>query len=139
MQYTKKVLDHFKNPRNQGGIKNPDAVGEVGNPVCGDMMKIYLKVSKDKKGQEIIKDIKFETLGCGAAIAVSSILTELAKGKTLDQASKISKDKIVKELGGLPPAKIHCSMLAQDGLRKAIALYRGEKFEEHDVHGNHAC
>jgi len=119
MQYTKKVLAHFQAPHNQGVIKNADAVGQVGNPVCGDVMKIYLKIKADK-----IKDIKFETLGCAAAIAVSSALTDLAKGKTLKQALKITKDKIVKDLGGLPPAKVHCSMLGVEALHQAIAKYQ---------------
>lgn len=123
-------MDHFKNPRNQGEIKNPDGVGEVGNPVCGDLMKIYIKVGKNKKGQEIIKDIKFQTLGCGSAIASSSMLTELAKGKTLDDALKISREEIAEKLGGMPKEKIHCSVLAAAGLKKAVANYRGEKFEE---------
>ncbi len=130
MQYSKIVLDHFKNPRNQGEIKDADAVAEVGNPVCGDMMKIYIKVGRNEQEQEVIEDIKFQTLGCGAAIAASSMLTEMAKGLTLDEAKKISREDIVKELGGLPKVKIHCSVLAQEGLKKAIAQYRGEPFEE---------
>ena len=129
MQYSDIVLDHFKNPRNQGELERADAIGEVGNPVCGDMMKIYIKVGKNTQGKEIIKDIKFQTLGCGAAIAASSMLTELAKGKTLADAKKISREDIVKELGGLPKVKIHCSVLAQDGLKKAIAQYLGEEYE----------
>ena len=123
--YTEKVLDHFKNPRNQGVIKNADAVGQEGNPTCGDVMKIYLKIEKNKKSEDFIKDIKFETLGCAAAIAVSSALTEVAKGKTLDEAMKITKDKVVKELGGLPAPKIHCSMLGVEALQSAIEKYRG--------------
>ena len=119
MQYTQKVIDHFKNPHNQGVIKNADAVGEAGNPVCGDVMKIYLKVKND-----IIADVKFETLGCAAAIAVSSSLTDLVKGKTLDEASAITKDRIVEDLGGLPPVKIHCSMLGVEALHEAIEKYR---------------
>lgn len=121
MSYSKKVIDHFKNPHNQGVIKDADAVGKVGNPVCGDVMKIYLKI-KDNK----IKDIKFETLGCAAAIAVSSALTQMAKGKTLGQALKITKDKIVKNLGGLPLIKIHCSMLGVEALHKAIKNYKSD-------------
>ncbi|MDD4271941.1 MAG: iron-sulfur cluster assembly scaffold protein, partial [Patescibacteria group bacterium] len=105
MQYSKKVIEHFKNPHNQGRIKNADAIGQVGNPSCGDVMKIYLKIGKNKKGVDAIKDIKFETLGCAAAISVSSALTDRAKGMTLDQALKIKKDDIVKDLGGLPPVK----------------------------------
>lgn len=120
--YSKKVLQHFKNPKNQGRIKNPDGVGEVGNPICGDVLCIYIKV-KDNK----ISDIKFETLGCGAAIATSSMITELAKGKTLKEAYKISRDDIAKELGGLSPVKMHCSNLAADALHKAIDDYRKKK------------
>ncbi len=120
MLYSKQVINHFKKPHNQGSIKNADAVGEAGNPICGDVMKMYLKLSKNKKGQDIIKEVKFETLGCAAAIAVSSILTDMIKGKTLDYALKIKKDDIVKDLGGLPPAKIHCSMLGLEALKTAV-------------------
>jgi nitrogen fixation NifU-like protein len=116
--YTKKVFEIFKNPKNMGEMKNPDAVGEVGNPACGDIMKIYLRI-KDNK----IKDIKFQTLGCIAAIATSSIITELAKGKTLEQAKKLSNKDIVKELGELPLIKMHCSNLASNALKKAIDNY----------------
>jgi nitrogen fixation protein NifU and related proteins len=119
MQYSNKVLKHFKNPLNQGKINNADSVGEAGNPICGDVMKIYLKIEKD-----IIKDIKFETLGCAAAIAVSSALTNLAKGKRIEDALDITKDNIVSELGGLPKSKIHCSMLSIDALHKAIKNYK---------------
>jgi len=122
--YSKKVLQHFSNPKNQGKIENPDGVGQVGNPVCGDILKIYIKV-KDNK----IFDIKFETLGCGAAIAVSSMITEMAKGKSMAQAEKISRDDIAEELDGLPPVKMHCSNLAADALHKAIADYRN-KFQK---------
>lgn len=118
MQYTKKVINHFKNPHNQGVIKNADAVGMAGNPICGDVMKVYLKVNNN-----IIKDAKFETLGCAAAIAVSSSLTDMVKGKTLNEALTITKDKIVDDLGGLPPVKIHCSMLGVEALHKAIEEY----------------
>jgi len=138
MQYSKILMDHFKNPRNQGELKNPNGVGEVGNPVCGDMMKIYIKVGKNKKGQEVIKDIKFQTLGCGAAIASSSMLTELAKGKTITEALKITREQIAKRLGGMPKEKIHCSVLAAAGLKKAVANYRGEKFEEPSEEEEHA-
>jgi len=123
MPYSEKVLEHFQHPRNQGSMADADAVGEVGKPVCGDVMKIYLKI-RDRR----IKDIKFETLGCAAAIAVSSALTEIAKGKSLDQALKIEKDDIVRELGGLPDLKIHCSMLGVEAMRAAIAKYQaGQK------------
>lgn len=119
MQYTQKVIEHFKNPHNQGVIEDADAVGMEGNPVCGDVMKIYIKVEGDT-----IEDVKFETLGCAAAIAVSSSLTDLVKGKKLDEALKITKDEIVNDLGGLPPVKIHCSMLGVEALHKAIKEYR---------------
>jgi nitrogen fixation protein NifU and related proteins len=138
MQYTEILMDHFKNPRNQGEIKNPDGVGEVGNPVCGDMMKIYIKVGKNKKGEEIIEDIKFQTLGCGAAIASSSMLTEMAKGKTIEDALKISREEIAGKLGGMPKEKIHCSVLAAAGLKKAVADYRGEAFTEDLEEEEHA-
>ena len=132
MQYSKKVIQHFQHPLNQGQIKDADAIGQVGNPVCGDVMKIYLKVSRrqiaDDRQQKnlnncIIKDIKFETLGCAAAIAVSSALTQKVKGKSLSYASKVNKDDIVKDLGGLPIIKVHCSMLGIDALRQAINKY----------------
>lgn len=117
--YSKKVLDHVKNPRNMGEIKDADGVATVGNPVCGDIMKLYIKVKNDK-----ISDIKFQTLGCGAAIATSSMITTMVKGKTLAEAEKITKQAIAKELGGLPPVKLHCSVLAADALKKAIEDYR---------------
>lgn len=119
MAYSEKVIEHFKNPHNQGSMEDADAVGQDGNPVCGDVMKIYLKIKDDT-----ITDAKFETLGCAAAIAVSSELTDLAIGKTLDEAMKMTKDDIVEELGGLPKQKIHCSMLGVDALKKAIEEYR---------------
>jgi len=117
--YTKKVLELFKNPKNIGEMENPDAVGEVGNPRCGDIMRIYLKVEDNK-----IQDIKFQTMGCIAAIATSSITTELAKGKTLEQAKKITNKDVAKELGGLPPLKMHCSNLASEALKKAIENFK---------------
>jgi nitrogen fixation NifU-like protein len=117
--YTQKVLDHFRNPHNQGVINDANAVGQEGNPVCGDVMKIYLKIEGD-----VIKDVKFETLGCAAAIAVSSDLTDMVKGKTLDEALAITKDDIVNDLGGLPPVKVHCSMLGVDALQQAIRSYQ---------------
>lgn len=121
--YTKKVIEHFRNPHNYGRMKNPDGVGKVGNPVCGDVMWLYIKVKKNKKGREIIKDIKFETFGCVAALATSSVITDLAKGKTLKEAIEIDKNKIVENLGGLPPIKLHCSVLAADALFEAIYDY----------------
>lgn len=127
MPYSKKVLEHFTNPHNQGVIKNPDGVGVVGNPVCGDIMRIYIKVAKDKKKKEFIKDIKFETLGCGAAIATSSMVTDLAKGKTLDKALKITRKNVADELEELPPVKMHCSNLAADALHEAIKDYQKKK------------
>jgi len=124
MPYSKKVIQHFIKPHNQGVIKNADGVGTVGNPVCGDIMKLYIKVAKNKKGEEIIGDVKFETLGCGAAIATSSMITDLAKGKTLKEAEKITRQNVADELEGLPPAKMHCSNLAADALHKAIRNYK---------------
>ena len=121
--YTKKVLKHFSHPRNYGKIKNPDGAGKVGNLMCGDVMRLYIKIGKDKKKREIIKDIKFETFGCVAAIATSSVITELAKGKTIEEAIKISKADIVDSLEGLPPIKLHCSVLAIDALAEALYDY----------------
>jgi len=120
--YTEKVLEHFKNPRNMGEIPDADGVGTVGNPICGDLMTIYIKV-KDN----VIEDIKFKTFGCGAAIATSSMITELAKGKTLDEAMKITRGDVADSLGGLPPIKMHCSNLAADGLHAAIQDYLKRK------------
>lgn len=125
-QYSPLVLKHFANPKNVGIIKNPDGVAKVGNPICGDIMKFYVKIGKNKNNDEYIKDVKFQTLGCGAAIATSSMMTQLVKGKSLKEAEKISKKAIVKALGGLPPAKIHCSVLAGEGLKKAIINYRSK-------------
>jgi nitrogen fixation NifU-like protein len=121
-RYTKKVLDHFHNPRNIGEIKDADGIGTVGNPVCGDVMTIYIKVKND-----IIEDIKFKTYGCAAAISSSSIATEMVKGKTLDEALKLTRNDVANELGGLPAYKMHCSNLAADALRKAIEDYRKKK------------
>ncbi|HUV71721.1 MAG TPA: iron-sulfur cluster assembly scaffold protein [Clostridia bacterium] len=121
--YSEKVLEHFQHPRNVGEIKNPDGVGTVGNPVCGDVMRLFIKVGK-KNGTEYIKDIKFQTLGCGAAIATSSIATELIKGKPLAEAEELTNKAITEALGGLPSNKIHCSVLAADAVRKAIEDYR---------------
>lgn len=125
-QYSDKVLDYFCKPRNLGEIPEADGEGTVGNPRCGDIMKIYLKVGKDEKGTEIIEDVKFQTLGCGAAIATSSMATEMAKGKTVDEAYKITNQQVADELGGLPKMKMHCSNLAADAIRKAIENYRGK-------------
>jgi nitrogen fixation NifU-like protein len=112
-------MDHFKHPRNVGEIENPDGVGEVGNPVCGDIMKIFLKVENN-----IVVDAKFKTFGCGAAIASSSMAIELVKGKTLEEAWKLSNKAVVEALEGLPPIKMHCSVLAEEGIHKAINDYR---------------
>lgn len=120
--YSEKVLDHFKNPRNVGEIKDADAEGTVGNPVCGDMMTMYIKVKDDR-----IEDIKFKTFGCGAAIATSSMTTELAKGKTLEEALEITKQDVADALEGLPPVKMHCSNLAADALHEAILSYKEKK------------
>ena len=122
--YSKKVIKYFTNPKNMGEIKTPSGMGTVGNPVCGDIMKLYIKVKINKKGEEIISNIKFQTLGCGAAIATSSIVTELVKGKTIKEALKLSDRKnITKKLGGLPPEKLHCSLLADRALKNAIEDY----------------
>ncbi len=121
--YTADVMEHFSKPHNYGKIKNPDGTGKVGNLVCGDVMWLYIKVAKNKSGKEIIKDIKFETFGCVAAIATSSAITDLAKDKTLEEAIAIDKQEIVQSLGGLPPIKLHCSVLAADALAEAIYDY----------------
>jgi nitrogen fixation NifU-like protein len=118
--YSEKVMDHFSNPRNVGEIDNADGVGEVGNAKCGDIMKIYLKVDDNK----VITDVKFKTFGCGAAIATSSIATEMIKGKTLDEALLLTNKAVVEALDGLPPAKIHCSVLAEEAVRSAIEDYK---------------
>ncbi|TFG02646.1 MAG: iron-sulfur cluster assembly scaffold protein [Promethearchaeota archaeon] len=124
--YSDKVLDHFKNPRNMGEMKDADSVGEYGNPVCGDLMFIYIKVDK-RDGKAVIADISFQTFGCAAAIATSSMITELAKGKTLEEAKTINRDDIANSLGGLPPQKLHCSNLAADALHDAIKKYYSKK------------
>jgi nitrogen fixation NifU-like protein len=124
--YNEKVMDHFSNPRNVGTIDDADGVGQVGNPTCGDIMKMFIKV--DKKGdKEIISDIKFQTFGCGAAVASSSIVTELVKGKTIKEAEKLTKDNVAEALGGLPPLKMHCSNLGASALREAIKDYKSKK------------
>lgn len=116
--YNDIVIDHYANPRNVGEIIDADGVGEVGNPVCGDIMRIYLKIDGD-----VIKDVKFKTFGCGAAIASSSVTTEMVNGKTLDEALKLTNKDVVNKLGGLPPVKLHCSVLAEEAIKKAIADY----------------
>ena len=120
--YSETVMDHFKNPRNVGRLENPDGIGEVGNPVCGDMMTITITVKDDR-----IDDIKFETFGCGAAIAVSSMVTEMAKGKTTEEALNVTNKTVAKELGGLPKNKLHCSNLGADALHQAIMDYYSRK------------
>lgn len=122
--YSKEIMKHFKKPRNVGKIKNADALGSAGNPLCGDIMNIYLKIRKNKKGEKIIKDIKFETFGCVVAIANTSLLTTLVKNKKIEEALKITKEDLIKKLGKpLPPIKIHCSILALDALKEAIYNY----------------
>jgi len=120
--YSEKVMEHFRNPRNVGEIDNPDGIGHVGNPVCGDIMELYIKV-KDNT----IVEAKFKTFGCGAAIATSSMVTELVKGKTVEEALKISNRAVAEALGGLPPIKLHCSVLAEEALRSAIKDYLEKK------------
>jgi nitrogen fixation NifU-like protein len=144
--YSEKVLDHFRNPRNVGEMEDTDDVGfgKVGNPVCGDLMWMWIRVDPET---EIIKDIKFKTFGCGSAIATSSMTTELAKGKTLDEAMKITREDVADELEGLPPIKMHCSNLAADALHAAIEDYRAKKegrprpqyVEEHEHEHESAC
>ena len=116
--YSAKVMDHFANPRNVGEIENADGVGEVGNPKCGDIMKMFLKIDNN-----VITDVKFKTFGCGAAIATSSIATEMIKGKTIDEALKLTNKAVVEALDGLPPVKVHCSVLAEQAIKSAIADY----------------
>lgn len=123
--YSEKVMDHFQNPRNVGEIKDADGVGTEGNPTCGDLMTIYLKVEDN-----IITDVKFKTFSCGAAIATSSMITEMAVGKTIEEALKITRNDVAEELEGLPPVKMHCSNLAADALRAAIANYKMEQTEK---------
>lgn len=118
--YSEKVMDHFRNPRNVGTIENADGVGEVGNPVCGDIMKIYLKVNDDK----VIEDVKFKTFGCASAIASSSMATELIKGKSIDDAWNLTNSAVAEALDGLPPIKMHCSVLAEEAIHTAINDYR---------------
>jgi len=120
--YSEKVMDHFTNPRNVGEIENPDGVGEVGNAKCGDIMRIYLDIKGD-----VIKDVKFKTFGCGAAVATSSMVTEMVKGKTIDEAMVISNAAVAEALGGLPATKMHCSNLAADALHAAIENYRDKQ------------
>ncbi|UCB42181.1 MAG: Fe-S cluster assembly scaffold protein NifU [Dehalococcoidales bacterium] len=120
--YSEKVMDHFRNPRNVGDMENPDGTGHVGNPVCGDIMELYIKVNGN-----VITDAKFKTFGCGAAIATSSMVTEIIIGKTIDEALEISNKTVAEALGGLPAAKMHCSVLAEDALKSAIDDYHSKQ------------
>jgi nitrogen fixation NifU-like protein len=126
MEYSKKVMEHFKSPHNMGEMKDPDGIGKIGNPTCGDIMWVFIKVGK-KDGKEILTDIKVKTFGCVAAIATSSMITDLAMGKTLEEAKKITRDNVKDALEGLPPVKVHCSNLAADALHKAIEDYEKKK------------
>ncbi len=135
--YSEKVMDHFRNPRNVGVIENADGVGEVGNPVCGDIMKIYLKIEND-----IIADVKFETFGCGSAIASSSMATELIKGKSLSEALTLTNKAVAEALDGLPAHKMHCSVLAEEAIKKAIADYydrNGIEYDRDRLLGDEGC
>lgn len=125
MEYSEKVMDHFANPRNTGVIEDASGEGTVGNPTCGDLMTIYIDVDEN----EVIQDIKFKTFGCGSAIATSSMITEMAMGKTIDEALEITRDDVADELDGLPPVKMHCSNLAADALAAAIKNYREKQAE----------
>ena len=125
-KYNKKVFKEFTNPKNMGEIKNANGIGKIGNPTCGDILWVYIKVEKDKKGEEILTDIKFKTFGCAAAIATSSMITKLAKGKKLSEVEKINYKDIVDALGGLPNIKIHCSAMASQALKKAIEDYKNK-------------
>ena len=140
-QYSEKVMEHFRNPRNVGEIPDADGIGNVGNPVCGDIMRLYIKVDKN----EVITDAKFKTFGCGAAIATSSMVTEIVKGKTIEEALKISNRAVAEALGGLPKIKMHCSVLAEEALRSALQNYYEKqglpvpfeiKKHGHDEHGH---
>lgn len=132
--YSEKVVEHYTNPRNVGEIENADGIGKVGNPICGDVMKIYLKIEN-----EIIKDVKFKTYGCGAAIAASSVTTEMIKGKTIKEALEITNEQVVEELGGLPPIKLHCSVLAEEAIKTAIADYYKKQGELSEVEIEKIC
>jgi nitrogen fixation NifU-like protein len=127
MEYSSEVMKNFLHPKNMGEMKKFDGVGKIGNPICGDVMEIFIKVEKNQNGEEILKDIKFRTFGCIAAIATSSMITQLAKNKTLDEASKITRNNVADSLRGLPPVKMHCSNLASEALLKAIENYKNNK------------
>jgi nitrogen fixation NifU-like protein len=134
MLYSEKVMDHFTNPRNVGELADANGVGEVGNEVCGDIMKVFLKISDDG----VITDVSFKTFGCGAAIATSSMATELIKGKTIEEAVKLTNKAVVEALDGLPPAKIHCSVLAEEAVKAALADYYRKNGIDHPIL-NDAC
>lgn len=138
-QYSEKVLEHFRNPRNVGVIENPNGYGKVGNPVCGDLMEIFIKVEKDEAGEDRIDDVKFRTFGCGSAVATSSMVTTMAKGMKVDDAYKITRNDVAEELDGLPPIKMHCSNLAADALRAAIDNFRGKEETYVEVEHKTAC
>lgn len=136
--YSEKVMDHFRNPRNVGVIDDADGVGEVGNPVCGDIMKIYLKINDN----QIIDDVKFETFGCGSAIASSSMATELIKGKPLSEALQLTNKAVTEALDGLPPHKLHCSVLAEEAIKSAVKNYydnNGIEYDPADFPEEHDC
>ena len=136
--YSEKVMDHFRNPRNVGVIDDADGVGEVGNPVCGDIMKIYLKINEE----QVINDVKFETFGCGSAIASSSMATELIKGKPLSEALQLTNKAVTEALDGLPPHKLHCSVLAEEAIKSAVKNYydnNGIEYDPKDFPEEHDC
>ena len=136
--YSEKVMDHFRNPRNVGVIEDADGVGEVGNPVCGDIMKIYLKINDE----QVIDDVKFETFGCGSAIASSSMATELIKGKPLSEALQLTNKAVTEALDGLPPHKLHCSVLAEEAIKSAVKNYydnNGIEYDPADFPEEHDC
>ena len=134
MEYSEKVIDHYTNPRNVGKIEGASGVGEVGNPVCGDIMKMFLYIEDD-----VIKEISFKTFGCGAAIATSSMATELIKGKTIKDALKLTNKAVVEALDGLPPVKIHCSVLAEEAIKTAIYNYLRENGREAEIEDKKIC
>jgi len=126
-EYSKTVMEHFMNPHNVGEIPDADGIGNIGNPVCGDILRLYIKIGKNERSEEIIIDAKFKTFGCGAAISTSSMVTDLVIGKTVEEALKISNKAVAEALGGLPPIKMHCSMLAEEALKSAINDYLNKK------------
>ena len=128
--YTETVIEHFRNPHNMGKLEDYSAIGKVGNIVCGDVMWLYIKVDPDDEGRDVITDISWETFGCTAAIATSSMVSDLAKGKTIDEAIALTNQDVAKELGGLPPIKMHCSALAADALNEAIHAYLSQEEKE---------